>query len=222
VNIITDKLQPLGNDIIAKLAKHGTPIEMANYNNDWWTNKTFSSWSFRKASIQILNRGNVWVLHLSIFPHLDDSAPILGFDIVSTPNKMSAVFCDYSITSNPDHPLLFWFKDKVKNITWKKQRELPEWGKQIFSDSMIAATGVNTEEELNQVVDIGMQSLDHYLSCVGNNTDDFNIESVKKAQNRYCYYQKQNVFPVKMLMSYGLTEQDAKDYFDKYLYPEVS
>jgi len=221
MNLITDKLQPLGNNIIAKLLKYGTPIAMEDYNNEWWTNKTFSSWSFRKASIQILNRGSVYVLHLSIFPHVDDTAPIFGFDIVATPNKFTAAFCDFSVSSNPIHPLINWFKDKVKDVTWKKERELPDWGKFIFSESMIAATAVNTEEEVNKVIDIGLQSLDQYLIGVGNNTDDFNIDSVKAAQNRYCYYQKQNIFPVKMLVSYGLTEEKAKAYFNDYLYPEL-
>ena len=86
---------------------------------------------------------------------------------------------------------------------------------------MIAATAVNTEEEVNKVIDIGLQSLDQYLIGVGNNTDDFNIVAVKLAQNRYCYYQKQNIFPVKMLVSYGLTEEKAKAYFNDYLYPEL-
>jgi len=221
MNLITDKLQPLGNEIIAKLLKYGTPISMEDYNNEWWTNKTFSSWSFRKASIQILNRGSVYVLHLSIFPHVDDTAPIFGFDIVATPNKFTAAFCDFSITTNPTHPLINWFKDRVKDVTWKRERELPDWGKQIFSDNMIAATAVNTEEEVNKVIDIGLQSLDQYLIGVGNNTDDFNIDSVKAAQNKYCYYQKQNIFPVKMLVSYGIAEDKAKAYFNEYLYREL-
>jgi Ferredoxin-dependent bilin reductase len=221
VNIITDKLQPLGNEIIAKLSNCSVPISMSKYNNEWWTNKTFCSMKFRKASIQLLNKENIWVMHLSIFPHLDDTAPILGFDIVATPNKVSAAFCDFSITTNPNHWLVHWFKEKVKDVTWKKERELPDWGKQIFSDSMIAATGINTEDELNKVIGIGMESLEYYLSQVGNGGDDFNIESVKIAQNRYCHYQKQNEMPVKMLMRYGLTEQEAKDYFNSYLYLEV-
>jgi Ferredoxin-dependent bilin reductase len=221
MNLITDKLQPLGNEIIAKLLKYGIPIAMQEYNNEWWTNKTFSSWSFRKASIQILNRGSVYVLHLSIFPHVDDTAPIFGFDIVATPNKITAAFCDFSVTSNPTHPLINWFKERVKDVTWKKERELPDWGKQIFSDNMIAATAVNTEEEVNKVIDIGLQSLDQYLIGVGNNTDDFNIDSVKAAQNKYCFYQKQNIFPIKMLMSYGIAEDRAKAYFSEYLYREL-
>jgi len=220
MNIIEDKLLPLGNEITAKLLKFGAPITMQDYNNEWWTNKVFSAWGFRKASLQILNRGTVYVLHLSIFPHTDDTAPIFGFDIVATPNKITAAFCDFSITTDPKHPLVTWFENQVKDVTWKKERELPDWGKQIFSDNMIAATAVNTEEEVNKVINIGLKSLDHYIECVGNNSDDFNIESVIKAQDKYCYYQKQNTFPVKMLVSYGLTEEKAKEYFDKYLYPE--
>jgi hypothetical protein len=221
MNLIKDKLEQLGEIIKLKLYSSNTPIISVDYNNEWWYNQTFNSWSFRKASLQILNRGTVFVLHLSIFPHIDDTAPIFGFDIVATPNKITAAFCDFSITTNPGHPLVTWFKNKVKDVTWKKERELPDWGKQIFSDNMIAATTVNTEEEVNKVIDIGLQSLDQYLLGVGNNTDDFNIESVKAAQNKYCYYQKQNTFPVKMLVSYGLTEEKAKAYFNEYLYREL-
>ena len=223
MNLIADKIQPLGETILAKLTSYTDVINVKSpkdYNNEWWTNKTFTSWNFRKASIQILNRGNIYVLHLSIFPHLDDSSPIFGFDIVSTPNKITAAFCDFSVSSNSKHPMIGWFKDQVKDLNWKKQRELPDWGKQIFSENMIAATAVNTEEEINQVIDIGIKSLNYYLGNVGLNADDFYIEHTKEAQNKYCFNQKQNTFPVKMLVSYGIKEMDAKNYFNEYLYPE--
>ena len=224
MSIIFDRLRPLGNQILTKLSNKGGALSGWEYNNEWWFNKTFATFSYRKASLQILDKRdkNIWVLHLSIFPHLDDSAPILGFDIVATGNKITAVFCDFSITTNPNHNLVKWFEEKTKNIIWKKERELPEWGKQIFSKNMIAATAVNTEDEIDQVIDIGLQCLDQYLFVVGDNClPDEGIGEVKAAQNKYCFYQKQNTFPVKMLVNYGLTEQQAKDYFDKYLYPEI-
>jgi len=46
-----------------------------------------------------------------------------------------------------------WFKSRVADSTWSKQRQLPDWAKSIFSDSMIAAGNISTEQELEESPD---------------------------------------------------------------------
>lgn len=224
MSLIFEKISPLADKISSKIAAEGVVYKEAGLTDFDWYNKVYTSFSkFRRAHVEVLDRrekNNIWIMHTTIFPHIDDDAPIFGFDIVCTGNKVSGVFHDFSVTVNPNHKLIKMFAERVSNLKWKKERELPEWGKAIFSENMIAAGGSTNEEELQQIIDVCVSNLDLYLKHVGMSTL-LTFEDSIKMQNRYCQYQKMNPYPVKMLTAYGYTKEQAENFVNNHLFPEM-
>jgi hypothetical protein len=54
---------------------------------------------------------------------------------------------------------------------------------------------------------------------VGNTQQD--LADYHMAQNRYCYYQKQNPHTPRVLVSLGFTEEEATSFVQHTLFPEV-
>jgi hypothetical protein len=186
------------------------------YDFGWTSNK------FRRAHVSIIDAREtkkLYLLHCTVFPHFNDPSPIFGFDIVCGPSKVSGAFLDYSPAGDKDSSMCQWFKSKVSELAWNKPRELPEWAKHIFSPDTVAIGAVGPEE-LDQFIELGLSTLDAYLDNVGK--DQQSGADYHMAQNRYCYYQKQNPRTPTSLMHLGLTEREAIDYVSKMLFPEVS
>lgn len=226
MSLIFEKISPLADIISNKLAtaRGSSEYKEPGLSDFDWYNKVYSSLAkFRRAHVEVLDRrekNNMWIMHTTVFPHIDDDAPIFGFDIVCTGNKVSGVFHDFSVTVNQEHKLMKLFAERVSNLKWKKERELPEWGKAIFSQNMIAAGGSTSEEELQQIIDVCVSNLDLYLEHIGGSSLLSFDESII-AQNKYCAYQKKNPYPVKMLMAFGLTKEQAENFVNNHLFPEI-
>jgi len=184
------------------------------------TDLVFYSDKFRRAHISVIDARatrKLWLLHVTIFPRIDDSSPIYGFDIIAGVNKVSGAFHDFSVSGNPKNPMCIWFENLTHGLEWNKKRELPDWAKQIFSDSMVAIGAVGPDE-LDLFINLGIKSLDYYLLNVGQAPDnkDFSAD-----QNRYCYYQKQNPHTSVALLNLGFTEQEASDFIQNNQFPEL-
>jgi len=182
----------------------------------------FTSDKYRRAHISIVDAREtkkLWLLHVTVFPHAGDASPIYGFDIVCGPNKVSGAFHDFSAAGQSNHPMLGWFADQTKMLEWNKKRELPDWAKNIFSSSMVAIGAVGSEE-LTEFVDLGLKTLGYYLETVGNTPET--TANYSTEQNRYCHYQKQNPHTPRVLVSLGFTEQEAKDFVEQNLFPELA
>jgi len=66
-----------------------------------WYNYIFTSNKFRRAHIEIVDfreQHKIYILHVTVFPHTNDSSPILGFDAVCGPNKITGAFFDFSVS----------------------------------------------------------------------------------------------------------------------------
>jgi hypothetical protein len=103
-------------------------------------------------------------------------------------------------------------------IEWNKPRELPDWARQIFSSSMVAIGAVGPEE-LDEFIDLGINTLDYYLANVG--LTQQSLSDYHMAQNRYCHYQKQNPRTPASLQHLGFSEQEARDFVEDMLFPEI-
>lgn len=181
----------------------------------------FSSLKYRRAHISTVDAREtrkLWLLHVTIFPQINDPSPIYGFDIVAGPTKVSGAFHDFSSSGEPDHTMMKWFADHTANLDWNKKRELPEWAKNIFSDSMVAIGAVGAEE-LDKFVEVGISSLKYYLKQVGISQQD--VATYDMAQNRYCHYQKQNPHTPNVLVKLGLSETEARNFVAERLFPEI-
>ena len=175
----------------------------------------FSSLRYRRAHISIVDAREtkkLWLLHVTVFPHTNDPSPIYGFDVIAGPSKVSGAFHDFSFAGDKSSSMWLWFNARVNGLEWNKKRELPDWAKQIFSPAMVAIGAVG-EEELTEFIKIGLETLDFYLKNVG--IEQQSMADYHMAQNRYCYYQKQNPHTPRVLVNLGFTEQEATTFVEQ-------
>lgn len=214
-------MKKLAVELEEMLSLHSEQIERDSLKLFPWHNKIFRNKSFRRGHIEVLDvieSKKMWIMHICIFPHLDDSSPIYGFDVICGANKITGIFHDFSITSDKDHPMVKWFAENAGKLTWKKDRELPEWGKRIFSPHMIAAGNVNTDEELEKIITFAKKSMEYYLSNVGRTLYG---HSFVEEHNKYCVNQKENIHTSRFLINCGYTEEEVKLFINRHLFPEI-
>jgi hypothetical protein len=142
--------------------------------------------------------------------------PIFGFDIVAGQNKITGLFHDFSIVA-PKHRLIDYFKAQSCSLQLTKPRRLPEWGKQIFSPSMIAAGNVGVVE-FKRILDVYYQNLLTYLTYIG--LERKNIYNFTMEHDKYCHYQKQNDKTPAMMHSLGIDKKIFSEFMNKVLFPK--
>jgi hypothetical protein len=114
-----------------------------------------------------------------------------------------------------------WFEKETIYRKWKKERVLPEWAKQIFSENIVAAGNVNDEDELSDLINLSVNCVQFYISNVGKKTDKTIHEEVRKSHNRYAYYQRQNPHTPKTLKALGFESEIVDSFIEKSLFPEI-
>jgi hypothetical protein len=218
---VWDKIEQLAETLKLKFSETGT--EYAENNTNGWQNYLYSSSAYRRAHVEIVDfrtSHKIYILHCTVFPHYNDPSPIYGFDAVCGPNKITGAFHDFSISGDPTSPMYLWFKAKVHGLEWNKPRELPKWAQMIFSPSMIAAGNLQDYTEIEQLCDTAKTTIDFYLKNVGLNQQD--ISDYHMAQNRYCYYQKQNPHVINSMVSMGIPKEEMTKFVNEVLFPETS
>ncbi len=217
---VWNKIEGLAETLKIKFAE--TSSTQTNDNSSGWQNYLYTGPSYRRAHVEIVDfrsSHNIYILHSTIFPHFNDPSPIWGFDAVCGPNKITGAFHDFSNAGDSNHFMMQWFAKESKSYVWNKPRNLPEWAQAIFSPSMIAAGNVREGEELDSLCDIALKSVDYYLKNVGETQDwpnDYHM-----AQNRYCYYQKQNPHVINSMVAMGVSEQVMIKFVNEVLFPET-
>ena len=197
---------------------------MDRFNQPGWINRIWQSDSYRRAHIDVVDARDskgLWMMHCCVFPRLDNNGPIFGLDVIAGKNKITGFFHDYSRTIEPKHPMIQAFGEEVAKLEWRKQRELPEWAQAIFSPHMVAAGNVNSRKELDQLLELSLDSVDAYLTDIGNYNNEADRDEVKAAQNRYAHYQKQNPHTPKTMTSLGLDEEDVRIFVQECLFPDI-
>lgn len=218
---VWDKIEQLAETLKLRFSETGT--EYAAEDSDGWQNYLYSSSAYRRAHVEIVDfrtSHKIYILHCTVFPHYNDPSPIYGFDAVCGPSKITGAFHDFSNAGDHSHFMMKWFAKETENYGWRKPRELPEWARQIFSPSMIAAGNIQEGTELKDLCNIALKSLDYYLDNVGVTQDwpnDYHL-----AQNRYCHYQKQNPHVIKSMVAMGIPENKMKKFVDEVLFPETN
>jgi len=219
---IWNKIEDLALKIEAKFAKTGENYTESEDDYDWY-NKLYRSLAYRRAHIEIVDKRElygIFILHSTVFPHFNDPSPIWGFDVICGANKITGAFHDFSNAGDPNHVMVKWFSDRTSSLEWSKPRQLPEWAKQIFSPAMIAAGNIQLQSEIDLLCDTALQTLDYYLDNVGKTQEsgfDFHM-----AQNRYCYYQKQNPQVAKSMVAMGVPVQVITSFVNNVLFPEIT
>jgi hypothetical protein len=222
---VWNKLVEIQDSFTRELNNYGYEIVepgMERFNQPGWINRVWTGHKFRRAHIDVVDARDtkgLWMMHCCIFPHTDDFSPIFGYDVIAGKNKITGFFFDYSSSGLPDHEMIAWFGREVANLEWRKQRELPDWAKRIFSPHMVAAGNVSDERELNQIMDLATKGLMHYLTDVGSYRS--NTLDNSKAQDFYCANQKQNPHTPKVMSSLGLDEDHVRLFIDECLFPSI-
>ena len=223
MSLVWDKMIPLSQNILETL-EQSTDDELkytAESGNGYlWENYIFTSRNYRRAHVEIVDAREakkIWVMHMTIFPELDDPSPIFGFDVVCGANKITGAFHDFS--KNGNCPVYAWFIDRSSKLEWNKPRVLPDWATQIFSPGMIAVGNISEEEELDKLADLAIESLDVYLYNVG--CVEKTGELYKEQYNNYCKFQKMNPHTPAMMINLGIDETVFKNFMDEILFPEI-
>jgi hypothetical protein len=222
MTVVWNKISKLAVDIETKFKQTGEPASSTAHEYSWY-NSIYESNKYRRAHIEIVDfreEHNIYILHSTVFPHFNDPSPIWGFDAVCGPNKITGAFHDFSNAGDPASYMYLWYRAAVSQLSWNKPRQLPEWAKQIFSPSMVAAGNLQDPAEIDQLCNTALATLDFYLNNVG--MDQQSGSDFHMAQNRYCHYQKQNPLVIKSMVSMGIPEPTMQQFVNEILFPEVN
>jgi len=216
MSTIFEQLEQFHKSILKRLSSYNACDEGHQFS---WPNYVYTDKSFRRAHLDVVDAREakkLYMLHLTVMPHLNDPSPIFGFDIIAGPNKVTGAFHDFSPVGKA-HEMLEWFASNVSDYTWSKERELPEWARNIFSGSMVAAGNIRDSQELTTVLELVLKNLDYYLKGVGNATD----EDYTDQHNWYCHNQKKNPHTPRVMASLGLDPEEVETFIHTCLFPEV-
>jgi len=228
--MIWEKLIECQNEIIKTFDSRATEFEepgLAYFNkpNDGWINRVWRNNHVRRAHVDVVDARNtkgLWMMHVCVFPVLNNDAPIYGFDVIAGKNKVTGAFHDFSPSSNRDHDMIQGYYDSVDHFVPKKQRALPEWARNIFTGKMLAAGNVTDEEEIVEIIRIATDNLHAYFDEVSEYTAGAVDTKVIDAQNYYCDNQTQNPHTANVMKSLGLPEEDVELFCKDMLFPKIS
>lgn len=224
---VWDTLIKIQDHLVQRFGETGIAVHepgMDKFNQPGWINLVWTSDIYRRAHVDVVDARDtkgLWMMHCCVFPHLHNNGPIFGLDVIAGKSKITGFFHDYSPTTEPNHNMIYDFGEGAAELEWHKPRELPEWAKAIFTRHMIAAGNVNKSEELQQILDLSLDSTNNYLNSIGDFNFQADVDESKTAQNRYAHYQKQNPHTPKTMTALGLKDQDVKDFIQECLFPDL-
>ena len=229
MSIIWNKLIECKDEIISIFDKEATEIQedgldYFNRPDSGWINRVWANDSVRRAHIDVVDARDskgLWMMHVCIFPRLDNPAPIYGFDVIAGKNKMTGAFHDFSPSADPDHPMIQGYYESVEHFIPEKQRELPEWARNIFTGKMLAAGNVKTDEEATEIIRIATDNLRAYFDEVGLTKGEGDPTIVSACQDYYCHNQQQNPHTANVMKSLGLPEEDVDRFCTDMLFPKL-
>ena len=214
---IFQQLEDAASFFQSKLSQYEAVDEGHSYS---WPNFVYKSNSFRRAHLDIVDAREskkLYMMHLCIFPHVNDPSPIFGFDIIAGPNKVTGAFHDLSPVAG-DTPLDTWFAKRTAQQHWSKNRELPEWARNIFSPNIVAAGNIQEEEELTRLLTFAFENLLFYVEGLGK----LGLTDYTERQNYYCQNQKQNPHTPRVMSALGLDEAEVAEFIHECLFPEIA
>jgi hypothetical protein len=229
LSVLWNHLIQCQNDIIDIFNDQAVEFDepgLAHFNSDTWVNRVWHNDSVRRAHIDVVDARDtkgLWMMHVCVFPVLNNNGPIYGFDVIAGKNKMTGAFHDFSASSGgEDHPMIDGYKEAVAEFIPSKQRQLPEWATNIFTDKMLAAGNVRTEEEAVAIIDLALDNLRAYFDEIGEFDGYGNRDETIAAQNYYCHNQQQNPHTPRTMKSLGLDEADVDKFCTDMLFPKIN
>ena len=229
MSAIWNRLIECQDEIINIFDTRATEIQepgLSHFNQpeNGWINRVWANDSVRRAHIDVVDAREskgLWMMHVCCFPNLYNDAPIYGFDVIAGKNKMTGAFHDFSPSANPDHPMIDGYKESVEEFIPSKQRVLPEWATNIFTDKMLAAGNVKSEEEAVAIIDIAIANLNAWFDEVPLSDGNVDIDIVTACQNYYCENQQKNPHTANVMKTLGISETDVDTFCTDMLFPKI-
>ena len=217
-----DEIIDIFNEQATEIQEEG--LDYFNQPDNGWINRVWANDSVRRAHIDVVDARDskgLWMMHVCIFPTLDNPAPIYGFDVIAGKNKMTGAFHDFSPSADPEHDMIQGYYESVEHFVPEKQRELPEWARNIFTGKMLAAGNVKSDEEATEIIRIAVDNLRAYFDEVGETKGEGDQAIVAAAQDYYCHNQQQNPHTPAVMKSLGLPEEDVDKFCTDMLFPKL-
>jgi hypothetical protein len=223
-----DKLRDLSVELRNLFSRSMTPYDNPKHTADLegWSDWFWQSDTIRKAhlkTIEPVGKNKMWLMHINIFPRFNVDLPIFGLDIVANPNKISGCFCDYSPTTDtPHHPYMYKFQNEIRDLTWTRAREMPDWAQEIFSKDIVGAGSIREGEETDQLCQMAFDLASFYCLEMNNPMyqKTFSLDT-REAQNKYCRNQKMNKMLHSSIRAMGISEERKNQYVDNVLFEEI-
>lgn len=209
-------MQPL-TELVNQIADHFEHIIQDHAHNlqvipteDYgWHNTRWFSAQFRLAHMERFVQPKFSVLHMVIWPHVTDPAPIFGFDVIASDKLVTGLFWDLSPTVQPSVPFY--------SGVCEAPRERPTWG-DIFSENWVACKP--TRSELEHIGESAGEVLQDYLNSLSKSHTP-RVHDVIQAQNRYSLMQRQNEHTTKVILKL-LGEDRGTEFINHILFPTIS
>lgn len=194
-----------------------------------WSNLLLSGRLFRHAHVETLHiPGRLSVLHVCLFAHLDDAAPIFGFDMIAGPSRVTGIFLDFSAVLAGEQGLvqprsaqpslrLSDAVDPALLANFAERRILPDWG-DIFSCDVLAVRPVDMAE-IERALALARQALDRWLSAPGRPVRACPA-AIAAGQARYIAGQRRNEHTRRMLTGL-IGDVAARRFIDEVLFPPL-
>ena len=192
-------------------------MKFEGWTDTFWESETVGKCHLK--TIQPKDAKSLWLMHINIFPKEGIELPILGFDIVAGPKKITGSFMDFSPLHGYEHPYNEYMKQAILGLEWIKPRELPDWAKEIFSGDMIAVGNIREGHELDQFISVTSQLVTYYLKNMENCAYVSNRDTLP-ILNKYCSNQKLNPHLHRSILAMGISEEDKESYVNNVLFEE--
>lgn len=221
-----DRLRNLSEEIRSIFDAYMDPVDNPKHTADLngWSDWFWENDVIRKAhlkTIEPVGKNKLWLMHINVFPQFDVDLPILGLDIVANPKKISGCFCDYSPLHDRPHIYLDKFQLETKDLTWSRDREMPDWAKEIFSENIVGAGSIREGYETDQLCQMAMSVIQFYMLEMNNpQYQKLDCLNTKEAQNKYCRNQKMNKMLHSSILAMGVPEDRKNQYVEQVLFEE--
>lgn len=204
-----DRLNRAAKRFADVLSKNATVVPTEEYP---WKNEVWTSDVFRRAHVEEFVSPAICVLHVVIYPHMNDPAPIYGFDVVTGMKKPAGCYVDLS-PSVQDWKNWRDFVALPSDVPANKK--LPEWST-VFSEDFIAIPP-RDEEHMEEMFDYGLRLLDFYLKKIRQETVD--PKSVYDAHMHYSTMQRNNA-KTRQILSRMIGAERADQFMSTVLFPD--
>ena len=177
-----------------------------------WRNEVWSSDKFRRAHVEEFISPAICVLHVVIFPHMDDPAPIYGFDVVTGMKRPAGCYVDLSPSV---HDWKNWRELVSLPSDVPANKKLPDWST-IFSEDFIAIPP-RDEMHMEEMFDYGLRLLEVYLAKLKQQQVDSQL--VYDAHKKYSTMQRSNE-KTKQILTRMIGADETEKFMRGVLFPD--